>query len=664
MTPFEEQTVRKIGRYEVIRKIATGGMAELYLARFVGPGGFEKRCALKRILPQFAADQTFTKMFMTEARVTAMFDHSNLVQVFELGQDEQGQFYIAMELVNGMNLRQLVHMAKERGLRVPPELAAYMITQALDGLAYAHEFRDEDGQPLGLIHRDISPQNLLVSYDGAVKIVDFGIVKGSSISGETQAGMLKGKVAYMSPEQASGDPIDARSDLFSIGVVFYELIAGERPFNGPNEIMCLKAILEQEPPPITAYAPDCPEGLERIVYRALSKQREHRYQSAREFQLDVQGVLKDCPMPLGRHVVAEFIKSFTESATETFDPAKLRIPRTPGAVVKTSSVGFATADANVSLGLTRPITGPGAQGSGANGSNGHRTLPQPYVERTPSSSMPHPSPLVEGGLTKELRAAGLGSKPSYAVVLVFIASAVFGGLAVWLVTRESPPVIIELSEPLEAPIEQPIVERAPVRPIEQPAQQPAQQAVQPPAQQAVQPVVAVVQQPVEPVQVEEKRHEKREKKRKGREREDRDRSAETPKGGGQLSLETIPRGLTVTRGDDVLGKTPLTGLPLSPGKHTLKLSNKQFGISKTITVEIKRGDRTEESITVGRGTLKVLSRPWADVFINGVAKGKTPLDTPVYEGQHEVRLVNPESGERIQKVDVKAGEEKEIKVRF
>src|SRR5688572_338145 len=141
-------------------------MAELYLARFVGPGGFEKRCALKRILPQFAADTVFTRMFMTEARVTAMFDHPNLVQVFELGQDEQGQFYIAMELVNGMNLRQLMHMTKERGLGIPPELAAFMMTQALDGLAYAHEFRDpESGRPEGLVHRDISPQNLLVSYE-------------------------------------------------------------------------------------------------------------------------------------------------------------------------------------------------------------------------------------------------------------------------------------------------------------------------------------------------------------------------------------------------------------------------------------------------------------------------------------------------------------------
>ncbi|MCA9551560.1 MAG: serine/threonine protein kinase, partial [Myxococcales bacterium] len=258
-----EDTVQRIGRYEIVRKIATGGMAELYLGRFTGPGGFEKRCALKRILPQFAADQTFQRMFQNEARVTAMFDHPNVVQVFELGQDDKGQFYIAMELVNGMNLRQLMQLARDTGQAIPPELAAFMMVQALDGLAYAHAFRDPDsGEPLHLVHRDISPQNILVSYEGAVKLVDFGIVKGSSISGETQAGMLKGKVAYMSPEQASGEPIDGRSDLFSIGVCFYELVTGHRPFQGANDIMTLKSILDDPPTPVTHYVPDLANGIE------------------------------------------------------------------------------------------------------------------------------------------------------------------------------------------------------------------------------------------------------------------------------------------------------------------------------------------------------------------------------------------------------------------
>lgn len=646
MPAFEEQTVRKIGRYEVIRKIATGGMAELFLARFVGPGGFEKRCALKRILPQFAADTTFTRMFMTEARVTAMFDHPNLVTVFELGQDEQAQFYIAMELVNGMNLRQLMHMAKERGQRVPPELAAFMIVQALDGLAYAHEFRDESGQHQGLVHRDISPQNLLVSYEGAVKIVDFGIVKGSSISGETLAGMLKGKVAYMSPEQASGESIDHRSDLFSMGVVLYELIAGEKPFTGANEIMCLKQVLEHNPPPLTTYAPECNEAIERIVYKALSKQASDRFGTAREMQFELQNVLNQCPVPLGRHVVAEFLKSLTETATEQFDPARLHIPRTPGVVLKPASVGFATNDSNVPLADQRR--------NNTSGSQAIHPGSMPYNERTPSVSRPRPSPLVDNGLTSELAAAGIGQKWSPMVMLVFLASAVFGGLAVWLVTREPEAVLIEnLVEPAFT-LNEPNADKKIERSVE---------AL--PVQKASEPVVVqpVVNEPVQTAVVEEKKL-PREKKKRGRDRDREEVRESRVVGGGSLSLETSPRGLTVTRGDDVLGKTPLAAVSLPPGKHTLKLSNKALGISRTMTVEIKKGERTEESLTVGRGTLKVNSRPWSEVFINGVSKGKTPLDTPVYEGAHEVRLVNPEAGERIQKVEIKAGEEREVKVRF
>ncbi|MEO1337271.1 MAG: serine/threonine-protein kinase, partial [Myxococcota bacterium] len=330
----QQPQVQRIGRYEVVRKIATGGMAELFLARYSGPGGFEKRCALKRILPQFAADETFTRMFLTEAKVTAQLDHPNIVQIFELGQDENGQYFIAMELVNGVNLRQLLTMAKQRRQPIPPELASYIALQALEGLAYAHEMRDSSGEPLNLVHRDISPQNILVSFEGAVKLVDFGIVKGSSISSETQTGMLKGKVAYMSPEQATGESLDGRSDLFALAVVLYELIAGERPFSAVNELMTLKAILEQPPQPLIQFAPECPDGIERAIFRGLGKYPQQRFINARTFHAELDDVLRACPVPLGRHVVAEFVQSLTEGSTVSFDASRLKIPR------KASSVGF------------------------------------------------------------------------------------------------------------------------------------------------------------------------------------------------------------------------------------------------------------------------------------------------------------------------------------
>jgi serine/threonine-protein kinase len=648
---FEEHTVRKIGRYEVIRKIATGGMAELFLARFVGPGGFEKRCALKRILPQFAADTTFTRMFLTEARVTAMFDHPNLVQIFELGQDDEGQFYIAMELVNGMNLRQLLHMCRERGQLLPPELAAYMMTQALDGLAYAHEFRDEEGRPLNLVHRDVSPQNILLSYEGAVKVVDFGIVKGSSISGETQAGMLKGKVASMSPEQAQGDPIDGRSDLFSIGVCLYELIAGEKPFTGNNEIMCLKAILEHDPPPITDYAPDCPEGIERVIYKALAKQREHRQQSARQFQLELQEVLKNAPTSIGRHVVSEYLKSLTESGTEQlgFDSTRLRIPRTTPPSDR-SQVRFAPSYPSIPLAdipnaQSNPSLSkrPAPRGSSNAALDGHSPTPVATGERSLSG---------ETGLTNELRAAGLG-RFNPMVLLVFALSALAGGLAVFFATREDrSTVVIEVPstppERLAVPTEVPPAQ--PTKPIEPP----------PPAEPAPK-----IEEPA-PTTVAAKTTSKREKKRERAAERERERERERPAAAhtGTLAMTSTPRGLTVMLENDVLGKTPLAGAPLPAGTHTLKLVHKSLGISKKVTVKIAKGETTTETLTVGKGTLKVNSRPWSEVHVDGVLKGKTPLEIPIYEGMHEVRLVSPEAGERIQKVEIAAGETEDVRVRF
>ena len=323
-----EESFERVGRYELVRKIATGGMAELFLARFRGPGGFEKRCALKRILPQFVEDDDFKRMFMNEARVAAMFEHPNLVHIMELGQESSTkQFYIAMELINGMDLRQLANLSRDRGQSIPPELATWMMAQSLDGLAYAHEFKDETGAPLNLVHRDVSPQNILVSYEGALKVVDFGIVKAASNDGQTQTGMLKGKIAYMSPEQATGEKLDARSDIFAIGICLYELVAGVKPFRGPNEIMTLRAILEQEPAPITNFVPDCARGIERAITRALSKRRDDRYQSAREFSDDLTSVLRDTPTPINRRVLADFINTLTEGGTDRFDSTKLKIPR-------------------------------------------------------------------------------------------------------------------------------------------------------------------------------------------------------------------------------------------------------------------------------------------------------------------------------------------------
>ncbi len=619
----DEPTVKRIGRYEIIRKIATGGMAELFLARFLGPGGFEKRCALKRILPQFAADQTFTRMFLTEARVTAMFDHPNLVQIFELGQDEQGQFYIAMELVNGLNLRQLNMMCAEKGILIPPELAAFMMTQALDGLEYAHNFRDPDaGTPLHLVHRDISPQNILVSYEGAVKLVDFGIVKGSTISGETQAGMLKGKVAYMSPEQASGEPIDRRSDLFSLGVCFYELLVGDRPFNGPNEIMTLKSILEDPPPAVTAFVPDCPIGIERGLYRSLEKYPQDRYQRARDFQVDLQSVLRDCPTPLGRHVVAEFIQSLTESDTDSmFDATKLKIPR--------YGVGFAQGNAPD---LEAKDVLPPATPYVPQGAKPRATPPPRAFTPTPTAEHAHVSTM--NGIAGEMSAAGLDRRLSPGVIGVFLASALVGGIGVWWATHAPPAILVE-----PAPQETVLAAKAPI-----------EATVPPRVEPEVKPVAPEVESPPPVVPPPPRRRAKHVR----------------PAGpSGRIAINSVPRGLTVMLGKKRLGKTPLdTRLPV--GSHTLLLTHKGLGLKRTVQVDVSEGGVAEEKIVFGRGMVRLVSRPWATVYVDGTEKGRTPIQFALYEGEHTLRLISGEgSDERIFPINVKAGDpEKLITVKF
>ncbi len=277
----------RIGRYEVLRKIATGGMAELFLAKQVGMEGFEKVVAIKRILSHLAYDEEFVAMFRDEARIVAKLNHPNIVQIYDLGKSGDS-YFIAMEYIAGRNLSSIAKRARALGEQVPPTYIARCMAQACEGLFYAHTRRDIDGRDLQIIHRDVSPQNIIVSFSGAVKLVDFGIAKAASKAAHTRAGVLKGKYAYMSPEQIRGEPIDARSDLFSVGVVLYELLCGRRPFEKDNSIQTLKAIVQERHRPPRDLNPDIPERLERVIHRCLEKDRSARFGSAQEVQVALE----------------------------------------------------------------------------------------------------------------------------------------------------------------------------------------------------------------------------------------------------------------------------------------------------------------------------------------------------------------------------------------
>jgi eukaryotic-like serine/threonine-protein kinase len=271
-----------LGRYELLMPIAAGGMAMVWAARLKGTRGFQKIVAVKTMLPKLSEDDQFEKMFLDEASLASNIRHPNAVEILDLG-EQDGVLFLAMEWIDGVPLNQVMKAAKQRG-GVPPTVATRIVMQASAGLHAAHELTDGKGKLIGLVHRDISPQNILVTYDGVAKVVDFGVAKATALGdGATQAGQLKGKVSYMAPEQVRGEPIDRRVDVFAMGIVLYALTTGKHPFRKESEGATLFAITAPEPViPPRKFLPDYPQALQEVLLKALEKDREQRFQSASE----------------------------------------------------------------------------------------------------------------------------------------------------------------------------------------------------------------------------------------------------------------------------------------------------------------------------------------------------------------------------------------------
>ncbi|HVZ74790.1 MAG TPA: serine/threonine-protein kinase [Polyangia bacterium] len=278
--------VGRLGRYQVIGRLATGGMAEVYLALSGELSGFRTLVVVKRILPHLASNHEFIRMFLDEARIAALLDHPNVVRIIEVGHDGD-EYFLVMELVQGKPLSAIVRKAAKEGSPLTPALAAYIVAQAANGLGYAHNLVDADGRPLGVVHRDVSPQNILVSFEGAVKVIDFGIVRALGRVSQTNPGGLKGKIEYMSPEQASSEEVDRRADVFALGVVLWEALTGKHLFRRETELGTMRAIVDEPIPPASDVTPVAPE-LDAIVTRALAKKREDRFQSAQEMALALE----------------------------------------------------------------------------------------------------------------------------------------------------------------------------------------------------------------------------------------------------------------------------------------------------------------------------------------------------------------------------------------
>lgn len=331
--------VEQFGKYILLEKLAAGGMAEVFLAKSNGANNINKFVAIKKILPQFSQNHEFVQFFKAEAEVTINLGHSNVVSIYDFG-IENDQFYLVMELVEGKNLRQIINELKKINRSISIEQALYVIKEAAAGLDHAHRCVDsKTGKPLNITHRDMSPQNIMVSFEGEVKVIDFGIAKAETEGEATKAGTLKGKFAYMSPEQSEGYPIDPRTDVFALGIILWELLANDRLFTGSNEAAILRKVRECQIPSIRKINPLVPAELEKIVMKALAKDRNVRYQTAANLHKDLNRFLNTQFPDFSPQDFSVFIK---DSFKSTFIDWREKIVRfsqmpAPGGVNKSLS---------------------------------------------------------------------------------------------------------------------------------------------------------------------------------------------------------------------------------------------------------------------------------------------------------------------------------------
>ncbi len=298
----------KLGRYELVRHLATGGMADVLLARATGIEGFERHVVLKRIHKEHAKDVHFVQMFLDEARLAAALHHHNIVQVYDIGQ-EAGEYFFAMEYLHGVDLRKILTEVYDHDQQVPIEHVVTIGLAAADALHHAHELRSADRKPLGIVHRDVSPANIIVTFDGNVKVCDFGIAKATQRTTETNSGVMKGKVAYMSPEQCVGIPVDRRSDIFCLGIVLYELVTVRRLFKAENDFLTMSSITQGVIPKPTEFRADLPLALEAIILRALAQNPADRFQTANELRTALEEYAINTQLRSSSTALADYMRS-------------------------------------------------------------------------------------------------------------------------------------------------------------------------------------------------------------------------------------------------------------------------------------------------------------------------------------------------------------------
>ncbi|XXX71900.1 serine/threonine-protein kinase [Sorangium sp. So ce134] len=295
-------------RYRVVERLASGGMAEVFLAESAGIEGFKKQVAIKRVLPHLSEKKRFIAMFLDEARLSAHLSHSNVAQVFDIGVGDNA-YFIVMEYVDGADLKAVLESMRKAGRTLPVESAVFITAKLCEGLTYAHELRAADGHPLKIVHRDMSPPNVLITKYGEVKIVDFGLAKATSQLEKSEAGIIKGKFSYLSPEAAQGLEVDHRTDIFAVGAILWEMLSGKRLFLGETDYQTVKLVQQAQIPPLSEINRAVPPELDRIIARSLTREPGDRYGSAREFGRDLTNFLYRFGRPVSAYDIAEHVRS-------------------------------------------------------------------------------------------------------------------------------------------------------------------------------------------------------------------------------------------------------------------------------------------------------------------------------------------------------------------
>jgi serine/threonine protein kinase len=293
-------------RYRVLERIAAGGMAEVYRAESAGLEGFKKTVAIKRVLPHLSKKKKFIGMFLDEARLSATLSHSNVVQVFDIGVGDE-TYYLVMEFVDGANLKAVIEHRKQVGQRLPLEVACLITLRICEGLSYAHDARDALGQSLGVVHRDVSPPNVLITRYGEIKVVDFGLAKANSQLEDSEPGIIKGKFSYLSPEAALGEEVDHRTDIFATGIILWEMLTSRRLFMGETDLATVRQVQAGHVPAAKEFNPEVPRSLDQVLAQALARDPASRYQSAREFGRDLNRILFELGRPVSSFDIAGFV---------------------------------------------------------------------------------------------------------------------------------------------------------------------------------------------------------------------------------------------------------------------------------------------------------------------------------------------------------------------